>query len=168
MRIEVKTVNELSPELASSIERRNNREFGDDSMVYSYPELYILGYLSGELTTHVGVLQRTITVRQNPLLIGGICFLITEPDNRGRGFASVIMKEAVSFLENELGLPFGLLTCKPRLESLYTGMGWQTVAGPTVFVQPSGNRACGGLTMVNECGGVSWPEGEINLCGLPW
>jgi predicted acetyltransferase len=128
-------------------------------MIYAEPQWYIFGYLDEGLVTQVGVLQRTITIGQNPLLIGGIGFLITEPEHRGRGFASKIMKEAMAFLKNELGLPFGLLTCKPRLESLYTGMGWRTIDAPNVFVQPTGNRSCGGLIMIKECGGLSWPEG---------
>ena len=168
MKIEVKTVNKLSPKLASSIRRRNNREFGDDPMVYADPEWYILGYLSGELMTHVGVLRRTIRVERTPLMIAGVCFLVTEPEKRGRGYASAVMSEAAAFIKNELRLSFGLLTCKARLEPLYTKMGWRTVVGPTVFAQADGVRGCGGLTMVNECAGTPWPEGKIDLSGLPW
>jgi GNAT superfamily N-acetyltransferase len=144
LRIDIKCVNALSPEIARLIQRSYEREFGNDSMIYAEPQWYIFGYLDEGLVTQVGVLQRTITIGQNPLLIGGISFLITEPEHRGRGFASIIMKEAIVFLKNELGLPFGLLTCKPRLESLYTGMGWRTIDAPNVFVQPTGNRSCGG------------------------
>ncbi|UCD93452.1 MAG: GNAT family N-acetyltransferase [Candidatus Zixiibacteriota bacterium] len=168
LKIEVKTVNELSLELASLICHRNDREFGDDPLVYADPEWYILGCRSGELTSHVGVLQRIITVGQIPLLIAGVCYLVTEPENRKRGIASSVMREAVAFLKNELGQAFGLLTCKSGLEAFYARTGWRTVAGPTIFAQPDGVRRCGGLTMVNECGGTPWPEGEINLGGLPW
>jgi len=168
LKIEIKTVNELSDELAQYIQNCHEREFRNDSMVYAHPEIYILGYLNDKPVTQAGILQRTITVDGKPLLIGGVSFLITEPEYRGHGFASLVMKEAVSFLNNELSLGLVLLTCKPRLESLYNGMGWRTVAGPTVFVQPTGMRACGGLTMVHESAGTTWPEGEIDLCGLPW
>jgi GNAT superfamily N-acetyltransferase len=168
LRVEIKNVNELSPETARLIERGYNREFGNDSMVYAYPEIYILGYVSGELTTHVGLLQRTITIQQKPLLIAGIGFLITEPDNRNQGFGTTVMKAAIGYVKNELTLPFGLLTCKPRLESLYAGIGWRTINEPNVFVQPTGNRNCGGLIMIIECGGLPWPKGQIDLRGLPW
>jgi GNAT superfamily N-acetyltransferase len=168
LKIEVCTASELSPELAGSIQRRNDREFGSDPLVYDDPEWYILGHLSGKLATHVGVLQRTITVGRASLLIAGVCYLVTEPEYRGRGFASVVMSEAVAFVKNKLGLAFGLLTCKTRLESLYAKTGWRTVVGPTVFAQADSVRNCGGLTMVNECGETSWPEGKIDLCGLPW
>ena len=168
LRIDINSVNELTPALAGFVQRSHDREFGDDSMIYAIPQWYLLGYFRNKPVTQVGVLQRTITINQKPLLIAGLCFLITEPDFRGRGFADLIMTEAVSFARDNLRLALGLLTCQPRLESLYSGMGWRTVTEPNVFVQPSGNRSYGGLIMVNEYDGVSWPEGKIDLCGLPW
>lgn len=166
--ISVNTVNELTPEFADFIRQTHHREFGEDSMVYASPQWYLLGFLMGEPITQVGILQRNITIDNKPLLIAGVAFLITEPEYRGRGYAALIMDEAVNFIVDKLGLPFGLLTCKPRLESLYSGMGWQTVNQPNVFLQPTGNRSCGGLIMIRECGKKSWPEGKIDFCGLPW
>jgi hypothetical protein len=168
LRINISTVNELAPELTGFIQRANEREFGNDSMAYAIPHWYMFGFLRGEPVAQVGVLQRTITIQQKPLLIAGVGFLITEPEYRGRGFATVMLGEALVFISNKLGLPFGLLTCKPRLETLYSGMGWRTADGTNTFAQPTGNRSCGGLIMVKECGGIPWPEGEIDLCGLPW
>ena len=168
LRIDIKTVNDLTPELSDSIQHAHEREFGSDSMVYSIPQWYIIGYLQDELVAQVGVLQRTITISNKPLLIAGIGFLITEPRHRGRGFATELMKQTDVFVRVKLELSFSLLTCKPRLETLYSGMGWRAVNCPNVFTQPTGNRSCGGLIMINECGGIPWPEGEIDLCGLPW
>ena len=54
---EIKMASELSPELASSIQRATDREFGDDPLVYAAPEWYVLGFLEGTLTARVGVLQ---------------------------------------------------------------------------------------------------------------
>jgi predicted GNAT family N-acyltransferase len=168
LEIDVKAVDKLSLGSANLIRRRNDREFGNDPLVYADPEWYILGFRRGELITHVGVLRRIITVGQISLPVAGVCYLITEPENRNQGLASAVMREAVTFLKNELGQAFGLLTCRSRLESFYARTGWRTVAGPTIFAQPDGIRCCGGLTMVNECRGIPWPEGEINLGGLPW
>ena len=168
LRIEIKTVNELTPDLADFIFQTHDREFGDDSMVYAMPHWYLLGFNRDKPTVQAGVLQRTITVNQSPLLIAGLSFLITEPEDRGRGYAAEIMNEAVGFVEHRLSLPFALLTCKPRLEGLYLGMGWTTVNESNTFAQPTGNRSCGGLIMIKECGAGHWPEGKIDLCGLPW
>jgi GNAT superfamily N-acetyltransferase len=168
LRIDIKTVSDLTPELSDSIQRAHEREFRNDSMVYSSPQWYLLGYLHDELVVQVGVLQRTIAINNKPLLIAGIGFLITEPQHRGRGFATELMKQTDVFVGDELELPFSLLTCKPRLETFYSGMGRKVVNSPNVFTQPTGNRGCGGLIMIKECGGISWPEGSIDLCGLPW
>ena len=137
LKLHCNTVNELTPELVAFIQHAHDREFGNDSMMYARPERYILGYTEGEPAAQVGVLQRTITVNQKPLLIAGVSFLVTEPGHRGRGYATLIMKEALTFIRDRLGLPFALLTCKPRLESFYSKMGWQTAPGPNVFVQPT-------------------------------
>jgi GNAT superfamily N-acetyltransferase len=168
IRIEMAAVSELSLDVARRIQATNEREFGKDSLVYAQPEWFALGFLKRRLVSRVGILQRTISVDGSRFSIGGISFVVTEPDYRGRGFASCLLASAVTFLRNPLQVPFGLLTCKPRLESLYSGLGWLAVPGPTVFDQPSGPHTCGGLTMVIECGGSSWPGGRIDLCGLPW
>lgn len=168
LEIDIYTVNELTPEVLDHIRRTHDREFGVDSMVYDAPQWHLVGYLRDELVTQAGVLQRTIAVNNRPLLIAGICFLITEPPFRGRGYATALMKQAMVFVRDKLGLPFGLLTCKPRLESLYSGMGWRTTREPNVFVQPTGNRSCGGLIMIYELGETPWPKGKIDFCGLPW
>jgi len=168
LKTSVITASHLPKELADSIDRRNDREFGSDPLVYDKPEWFILGLLNGELAAHVGVLTRTVKAGSGILRIAGVCYLVTEPEYRERGFASVVMREAEAFVKNELELPFGLLTCRAGLESFYARLGWRKVAGPTTFVQADGVRSCGGLTMINELGGEPWPGGEIDLCGLPW
>jgi aminoglycoside 2'-N-acetyltransferase I len=165
---EVKRASDLSPEIAKLIRRATEREFGSDPLVYAEPGWYVLGFLEEMLVARVGVLERTITLAKKPLRIGGVCSVVTEPEYRHRGIASTLMGEAVVFLREQRKLPFGLLTCKPRLEPLYARLGWRTVDGSTVFIQEDGMHSCGGLTMVFECAGRSWPEGKINLCGLPW
>lgn len=168
MRVEIASVDDLSAPVAERLAAATAREFGSDPMVYAEPQWYILGFLGAELVSRVAVLSRTITVGGAPLAVGGISFIVTEPAHRGRGFAGRLTGEAVDFVREELACDFALLTCKPRLESLYTGLGWRSVPGPTVFEQPTGRRACGGLTMIIECGTQQWPPGEIDLQGLPW
>ena len=168
MKIEIMVVDELSLDIKNLIQRANNREFGNDSLIYDDPEINILGFFEEKLVSQVAILKRTITVNKIPLKIGGVCYLVTEPDYRGNGFGSTLMRDAISYLTQELKLPFGLLTCRRELEEFYMRVGYKTVNGPTIFDQPDGIRTCKGLTMVIECGGISWPEGEINLCGLPW
>ena len=166
--IEIKTENDLSEERKVALDQMFQREFGRDPLIYAGADFYTMGILDGSLVGRVGVLERTISVGQELLRVGGICGAVTVPEYRDRGIASALLNESVAFIKNRLSLPFALLTCNLRLEAFYERFGWKTVTGPTVFTQPEGIRTCGGLTMVMECGLRLWPEGPINLRGLPW
>jgi GNAT superfamily N-acetyltransferase len=158
----------ISPEMKDRLDRAYRREFGWDQMIYDASRWFVIGTLDGHLAGQVGILERRISVDDDPLRIGGIHGVITEPEYRRRGVASALMKRAVGFIGDELRLPFALLTCQPRVEEFYKRLGWETTKESCTFTQPSGPRSCGGLTMVIECGKTSWPPGKIDLRGLPW
>jgi len=166
--IKITYAGNLPQQLKNLLAQAYQREFSWDKMIYAESQWFVIGTLDQELAGQVGILQREISVDGQPLQVGGIHGVITEPEHRGQGIASALMGRAVDFIWNQLNLPYGLLTCNPRLETFYQKLGWKTVKGPCVFEQPDGPRSCGGLTMVVECGEQAWPEGRIDLCGLPW
>jgi GNAT superfamily N-acetyltransferase len=165
---EIKSENDLSPERKVAVDEMFDREFGRDFLVYADAHWYAMGIIDGKLVGRVGILQRTISVGQKLLPVGGICGVVTVPEYRDLGIASALLDESVAFIKRRLSLPFALLTCNSRLEVFYKKIGWKMVDGPTVFTQPDGIRTCGGLTMVVELGSRLWPEGRIDLRGLPW
>jgi len=67
-----------------------------------------------------------------------------------------------------LGVEFGLLVCEEDVVPFYERLGWQVVEGPLTFDQPGGQATWPAVVMVLPCGGKAWPEGMIDLCGLPW
>ena len=166
--IKITHVGNLPQQLKDLLAKAYQREFSWDKMIYAESQWFVIGTFNKKLIGQVGVLEREISVGENRLRIGGIHGVITEPKHRCRGVASALMERSGHFIRNELHLPFGLLTCNRRLEAFYQKLGWKTVKGPCVFEQPDGPRSCGGLTMVVECGEQAWPEGRIDLCGLPW
>lgn len=166
--IEIKPETELPPERKAELDRMFESEFGHDTLVYALPSGHAMGIVDGSLVGRVGILKRTISVGEELLRVGGICGVVTAPEFRGRGIASALLGESVAFVKNSLRLPFALLTCRSELEAFYEKSGWKTVKGPTVFTQPDGVRTCKGLTMVMELGLRVWPEGPIDLRGLPW
>jgi GNAT superfamily N-acetyltransferase len=166
--IEIKAENDLPPERKAALDRMFESEFGHDTLVYALPGWHAMGILDGSLVGRSGILKRTISVGKELLQVGGICGVVTAPEFRGRGIAGALLDESVSFIRNNLHLPFALLTCRLKLEAFYQRLGWKTVTGPTVFTQPDGVRTCKGLTMVMELGLRVWPEGPIDLRGLPW
>jgi GNAT superfamily N-acetyltransferase len=165
---EIKSENDLAPERKIALDEMFNKEFGRHTLIYASPRWHAMGILDGSLVGRVGILQRTISAGQELLRVGGICGVVTVPEYRGRGIATALLDESVAFIKKRLSLPFALLTCNLRLEPFYERLGWRTVNGPTVFTQPNGVRTCKGLTMVLECGLRPWPEGPVDLLGLPW
>ena len=165
---EIKPENDLPPERKVALDRMFENEFGHDTLVYALPSWHVMGILDESLVGRVGILTREISVGQELLQVSGICGVVTAPEYRGRGIASELLGESVAFVKNRLSFPFALLTCRSKLEAFYERLGWKTVKGPTVFTQPDGVRTCKGLTMVLECGARVWPEGPIDLRGLPW
>jgi hypothetical protein len=69
-RVRIVSLSDLSPGMAEKLCGMTEREFGTDPMVYAEPRWYVLGFLEGELVSRVGILQRTISVRERPLHIG--------------------------------------------------------------------------------------------------
>jgi GNAT superfamily N-acetyltransferase len=165
---EIKPESDLSPERKVALDEIFDREFSRDPLIYAAAHWCTMGILDGSLVGRVGILQRTISVGQKLLPVAGICGVVTFPEYRGRGIASALLNESVAFIESRLNLPFALLTCNLPLKVFYERLGWRTVGVPTVFTQPDGVRTCKGLTMVLECGPRLWPEGPIDLRGLPW
>jgi GNAT superfamily N-acetyltransferase len=166
--IEIKPENDLQPERKVALEEMFEREFGRDPLLYAASHWYAMGLLDGNLVGRVGILKREISVGQELLRVGGICGVVTAPEFRDRGIAGALLGESVAFIRNSLRLPFALLTCRSKLEVFYERLGWKTVNGPTVFTQPDGVRTCKGLTMVAVLVSRLWPEGSIDMRGLPW
>ena len=166
--IETIPADNLPQQMKDLLSQAYQREFSWDKMIYDDSQWFVIGTRDQELAGQVGILQREISVDGHPLRVGGIHGVITEPEHRCRGVASALMGRAVDFIGQELHLPCGLLTCQPRLEAFYNRLRWKTTKETCVFEQPDGPRSCGGLTMVVECGEISWPEGRIDLRGLPW
>ena len=168
LNIEITLGSDLPQQTRNLLDEMYQREFSWDKMVYAKPQWFVIGTFNKKIVGQVGVLKREISVGEHLLWTGGIHGVVTDPEHRRRGVATALMNRSVDFIRGQLNLPFGLLTCNPRLEAFYNELGWKTTEEPCVFEQPDGPRSCGGLTMVIECGSKRWPEGSIDLLGLPW
>ena len=166
--VEIKPDEDLPSERKAALDRMFESEFGHHSLIYDLPSWHTMGILDGNLVGRVGILKRTISLGKELIQLGGVCGVVTAPEFRGRGIGGALVDESVAFIMNSLSLPFALLTCRSELEAFYQRLGWKTVKGPTVFAQPDGVRTCKGLTMITELGSRAWPEGPIDLRGLPW
>jgi GNAT superfamily N-acetyltransferase len=129
---------------------------------------YVFGTLDGEHVGRCELVERVILVKGEPLAVGGVTGVVSEPDYRCRGVARGIIARGVEFMRDERRLAFALLTCNRKLGPLYEKLGWKSVLGPNVYAQPDGPRTCPGLTMVFESAAEPWPEGPMDMQGLPW
>jgi aminoglycoside 2'-N-acetyltransferase I len=168
--IDIKPVSELdaqeTQEVASLLQRVFTGE--EDNIVWSGAVWCVLVRLNGELVTHVGIIDRVISVAGSPLRVGGIGGVATAPEWRGRGFASLAMRAASTFMLEKLGIFHGLLVCGAQRVSFYQSLSWQVVEDSMYFDQPSGKMKCDAATMIQCLTAAPWPEGMIDLCGLPW
>ncbi len=127
-----------------------------------------LAWLDGGVVSHAGIVERVIEVGGELISVGGICGVWTLPEYEGRGLGSAAVQAAMAFIRDELHLQFALLVCRKDLEPFYERLGWQRAEEPLTFEQPSGKVVWPMSTMVLSCQEKRWPNGAIDLRGLPW
>jgi GNAT superfamily N-acetyltransferase len=131
-------------------------------------DLHLFVDVDGRPVTHVGLLQHTISVDGRPVKVCGVGAVVTTRTAHGQGYASHAMRHVKSLMCDEWGVDFGLLFCRDPLVSFYERLGWQLLKEPVEIEQPSGAINFPLNVMVLPCKAESWPEGRIQLNGLPW
>jgi GNAT superfamily N-acetyltransferase len=170
MEIEVKRTDELTKTERTYIDAWLIQQFSEEAAEYAWSDVdwHVLLRVNGQLVSHVEIVERTGTVDGQPVKLGGIGSVVTLPEWRGQGLAAATLERAAAFMREELQVAFGLLICGQNMMPFYSRLGWQVVDGPLVFDQPGGKVVFDDVTMVLPCAGEDWPEGTIDLCGLPW
>ncbi len=172
MQIEIHATRQLPPAVWKQLDDMLNHAFVGDEIGYGYQwsdndwNLWLRS--EGEFVSHVGVVDRTITVGGQPLRIGGVGAVATAPEWRRRGYARQLMEAAAVFMRDELRVRAGLLLCGEVMEPYYSRLGWQTVPGPLLVDQPQGKVAREATIMVLLFDETTWPAGTVDLCGLPF
>jgi hypothetical protein len=73
------------------------------------------------------------------------------------------------FVRAEVDVEFLVLQCQPALTAFYAAMGWHVVDQPLLCRQHDGElHRSPELPMVFGLGHAPWPDGSINMNGLPW
>ena len=160
---------DLSSDIIDELDLRFQEQWGHLPIQWAtVPGFYVFVKNEDKLIGSLELYVRTISVGGQSLTVGGIGGVLTNPEWRGRRVARAMLKMSEDLIRDELGLDFGLLLCPEKVAPLYTKSGWLTVAGPTTFEQPHGTVVARQLTMILSCKERQWPDGEIDLCGLPW
>ncbi|HEX8747517.1 MAG TPA: GNAT family N-acetyltransferase [Pyrinomonadaceae bacterium] len=138
------------------------------NLTWKPKDLHIFVDVEGSTVSHVGLLQHTVTVGDEPVKVCGVGGVVTILDAQGKGHASHAMRHAASLMREELGVDFGLLFCHGRLIPFYERLGWQKVKDAVEIEQPSGPITSPMNVLILPCGRERWPAGPVKLNSLPW
>ena len=121
-----------------------------------------------EMVSNVHIVERTALVGGQPVRLGGIGNVSTKVEWRKRGYAAAALRVAQDFLADPLKVDFGLMQTVERLVPYYEKMGWKMVAKSVLMEQPEGRQGLSYPVLVLPVLRQDWPQGSIDLCGLPW
>jgi len=161
----------LSPEWRNEMAALAELEFGDVPFVknttWATPDWSVLKFDGDELVSFYNVVERNIEVDGEPMKAGGINNVITKREHRGKGLASLLLKETALFLFEDLHCDLGLLLCADDLVNFYRKHSWYKVDCMLTYDQPDGKRD---YTSNIMCLSQSTPltPAKIDLKGLPW
>lgn len=130
---------------------------------------HVLAWADETLVCHVGIVEQAATVGGEPVQLGGISGVVTEPDWRGRGLASEAMRRAAEHMRRSTAADYGLLLCLQERVTFYGRLGWQQITAPLFFTDWRGETVQTGLAiMMLPLRDRPWAGGRIELSGLPW
>jgi predicted acetyltransferase len=170
MRIEIKSAQEWS-----TFEKAR-QDCVVTSSLYSYlsgtrwspPDWAVMVWEDDEMVSNVHIIERTVKVGDRQVHLGGIGNVATKVEWRKRGYASEALKIATDFLRDPLKVDFGLMIATDQMVPKYQKKGWRVVASSMLMEQPDGKMALSYPVMILPVEKQDWPEGVIDLCGLPW
>ena len=125
-------------------------------------------FADGQLVSHVSITDRICDAGGKSVRIGGIGGVSTLPEYRGRGYATLLMQKSAAFMRQDMQVDFGLLFCGAKMEPFYHQLGWQRIDAQVYYNQPERKLLTDGLLMYLPCIEQNWPDGEVDVCGLPW
>lgn len=158
----------LSPKMHRELEDWFHREFGLIPLQWDKPRWYALARYENTLVGRIGIVKRKIMAGGSVLWVGGISGVITRPEWRMQGIASMLLNKTAQFLEEVLSTEFGLLICRDEMAPFYRKNGWESIRTSTYFMQESGRYRYKQTSMILRCKDRNWPQGDVDLCGLPW
>jgi predicted acetyltransferase len=135
---------------------------------WAQPDWAVMVWEDEDMVSNVHIIDRTVTVGTNSVRLGGIGNIATKVEWRQRGYASAALKVAEDFLQDPLRVDFGLMIATEKMVSRYQRIGWMQVAQSLLIEQPEGKTTLNYPVMVLQVCKKEWPEGPIDLCGLPW
>jgi aminoglycoside 2'-N-acetyltransferase I len=101
--------------------------FDDDDWDHSIGGTHFLYEVDGRVRSHVSVVDRVLEADGRPLRTGYVEAVATWERDRGRGYASALMREATAMIDEN----YELGALGTELFAFYGRLGWQVWRGPT-------------------------------------
>ena len=170
MKIEIKYEGQLTQPEHLLVDKLSAEVFPPEgtALKWSKVDWHVLLWEEDVLASHIEIIERTATVGSRPVRLGGIGGVATRVQWRRRGLAEAALKTAQAFLREKLAVEFGLLVCGETLIHYYAKFGWKLLERTMLIDQPQGKVTYSEPIMILPVCKQDWPEGEIDLCGLPW
>jgi aminoglycoside 2'-N-acetyltransferase I len=117
------------PQLRAIFEQAwsGDEAFDDDDWQHAIGGTHFLHEVDGTVLSHVSVVDRVLEADGRPLRTGYVEAVATREQDRGRGYASALMREATALIDD--GYELGALGTD--LFGFYGRLGWQVWRGPT-------------------------------------
>jgi aminoglycoside 2'-N-acetyltransferase I len=112
--------------------------FDEHDWDHSLGGTHVLAVEDGEVVAHGAVVPRTLLAGQRALRTGYVEAVATRDDRRGRGLATLVMREVGRVVQR--GYELGALGDGSGIPGFYQRLGWETWQGPTFVAAPDGQR----------------------------
>jgi GNAT superfamily N-acetyltransferase len=128
----------------------------------------------GELRACAWVTRRTVSVSGRETSVAGIRGVVTDPEQRRRGYGRAVMERAHDFMRSFAGVEFALLFSSVMAVPFYESLGWTSIRGPVMVDQPNGRidytetLPTAPVMILRLRRSADMPAGQIDVRGLPW
>jgi predicted N-acetyltransferase YhbS len=134
------------------------------------PAYSVVQMTDGVVFGHIGIVLREILVGGSPVMVAGVQNFAVSPERRGTGLSQRLESAAMDEARRR-DVRFGVLFCVPKLERLYSSMGWTTSNAKVTMLDAQGQSVPGcskSIMMVKQLGDEPSPAGDVDLQGRDW
>jgi predicted N-acetyltransferase YhbS len=128
---------------------------------------------TGRPVAHLAVERRLVDVGGTEVLVAGIGEVAVAPELHGNGVGAALMREFRPRLRTEFAADFGFVQCGEQVIAFYRNAGWTPVPNAVRHLDPDDERTVRegvwpALVMPGRRALAEWPNGLVDLRGLPW
>lgn len=120
------------------------------------------------------VTQRTVGVSGRETRVAGIRGVVTDPDQRRRGYGRAVMERAGELMQSFADVELAVLFSSVMAVSFYESLGWRAIRGPVTCDQPGGpidyteTLPTAPVMVLGLRPSADLPAGPVDVRGLPW